>query len=330
MHARHRPSISFIVPVRNGRRTLARCLRSIAANDYPRDRVEIIVADNGSTDGSRDLGRAAGAIVLDLPNLSPAELRNRAAGVASGRVLAFVDADHEIASDWITSALDALSGQSVGAAGAQYHPPSPATWVQRGYDALRGHVTGRRDVEWIGSGNLAVWKSVFERIGGFEPALVTCEDVDFCRRLRATGFRIIADDRLHTTHFGDPRTLAELFRGELWRGRDNLRVTLRRPLSLRSLASLVVPAADLVLIGAVTGAAVWGGPQRAALVAVASGAAILTFAALRTFAKLRASTLTAIELGQVLVVAAVHDVARAFALMFRARHTMRQAPGSVR
>jgi hypothetical protein len=42
-------------------------------------------------------------------------------------------------------------------------------------------------------------------------------------------------------HFGDPATLGELFRGELWRGRDNLRVSLRGPVDWRDLPSVIVP-----------------------------------------------------------------------------------------
>jgi hypothetical protein len=318
---RQLPFISFVVPVRNARRLLAGCLRSIERNEYPRSRVEIIVADNGSTDGSRGVARDFGAVVLNLPGLTPAELRNRGAAAASGDVLAFVDADHEIAADWIAWAAVALRDPRVGAAGADYHGPA-ATWVQRSYDALRGHAIGRRDVEWIGSGNIAVARSAFERVGGFEARLITCEDVDFCRRLRAAGYRIVADHRLHSTHFGDPRTLVELFKGELWRGRDNARVTLRRPLSLRSLASLVVPALDLLLIAA-SAAAMLARVPGAAAAAAGTGALVLAFAALRIATRIRPASLSLPALLQVLVVAIVHDLARGCALVVRTGHTIR-------
>ena len=83
------------------------------------------------------------------------------------------------------------------------------------------------------SGNLAVKRTAFQAIGGFDAALEACEDVDFCQRLRRAGWRLVGDERLESVHLGDPPTLAALFRAERWRGRDNLRVSLRGPLDAR-------------------------------------------------------------------------------------------------
>ena len=51
---------------------------------------------------------------------------------------------------------------------------------------------------------------------------------------------------MRNVHFGDPATLWDLFRGELWRGRDNLRISLRGPLTWRGLPSVVIPIVDVV------------------------------------------------------------------------------------
>src|SRR5215217_5553243 len=99
-------SVSFVVPVRDDALRLRRCLASIARNQYPD--LEVVVADNGSRDGSAGVAREAGARVLALPGLKVAELRNRAAGAAQGEVLAFIDADHEIDPAWAAHAVDVL------------------------------------------------------------------------------------------------------------------------------------------------------------------------------------------------------------------------------
>jgi len=320
-----KPVISFIVPVRNDADRLRRCLETIAVNSS-QIRSEVIVVDNGSTDGSGDVARAAGARVLRVSDGRVADLRNQAARLATGEYLAFVDADHELARGWSEAALLLLQNDSVFAVGAPYHPPLEATWVQRAYDRLRHHQVGSREVEWLGSGNLVLRRRAFERIGGFDSTLETCEDVDLSWRLRANGGRLIADDRLRSVHQGDPRTLRALFFGELWRGRDNLRVSLRAPITLRSLPGTIIPVVDLVAFAAIVfGLITW---RLGGWVVAAAGAAVfgaLTLA--RTGSLLSRGDTSARMAGsavQLLVVAGVYDVARALALVAHTGHAARR------
>jgi len=317
------PRVSFVIPVKDDAARLARCLASIARNHA---QAEIIVADNGSRDRSPQVAEEAGARVLPLPGLRVSELRNRAAATATGDILAFVDADHEIAQAWVPAAIDALAPERAGAAGALYTSPPDGTWVQRLYGALRGRTVGQHDVPWLGSGNLAVRRSVFERVKGFDESLEACEDVDFCQRVRAAGFRIIGDERLESVHVGDPPTLAALFRAERWRGRDNFRVTLRGPLSLREMPSLVIPIVDvfaLVTMLLALIAALFVGP-RALLLAGAAAGVIVVLSLLRMARMLtRAGRWSPVALAQTWLVALTYDAARALALVGRASHHRR-------
>jgi hypothetical protein len=322
--------VSFVIPVKDDARRLANCLRTITANDYPRDAVEVIVADNGSTDGTIDVARAAGAQVYSGPGLRVSELRNRGAAAASGEVLAFVDADHEIAADWIAAAVETLAEDRTAAVGALYTPPAPGTWVQRLYGVLRGRTVGRQDVGWLGSGNVAVRRGVFESIGGFDESLEACEDVDLCQRLRAAGWRLVGDERLKSVHLGDPPTLAALFRAERWRGRDNLRVTLRGPMSLGDLPSLLIPIVDLVAGAMFAGSAiVWPFVGARALPVMTGSAAVIAFfAAARTLRVVtRAGLARPLAIAQAFLVILTYDVARAIALVTRASHHRAIPPG---
>ena len=98
--------------------------------------------------------------------------------------LAFVDADHEIAPTWTKAAVASLAEDVDGAAGALCVPPPEGTWVQQMYGALRGRTRGRSEVTWLGAGNLAVRRTAFMQVGGFDATLESCEDVDLCHRLR--------------------------------------------------------------------------------------------------------------------------------------------------
>ncbi|MBI1875759.1 MAG: glycosyltransferase [Acidobacteria bacterium] len=318
------PCVSFIVPVRNDRDRLARCLQSIAASAYPADCVEVVVVDSGSTDDSVDVARRAGATVMTLQGSNVAELRNAGSRRARGEILAFVDADHEIGAGWLRSAVEDLWRHGVGAVGALCHAPLDGTWVQRTYDRFRARTPGCYEVEWLGSGNLAIRRDVFERAGGFDVSLETCEDVELCQRIRALGFRILNDDRLRNVHLGDPATLGHLFRGELWRGRDNLRVSLRGPWSWRALPSIAIPIIDLAmvplaLVGLVLAPLRGTAGGSLTLVTVAL-AVMLALVSLRVAAMSRRARLSVRGLGQAFAVAAVYDAARALALVARAPH----------
>jgi GT2 family glycosyltransferase len=315
------PLVSVVIPVRNDARRLQVCLESIKANDYPADRIELIVVDNGSTDNSVRVARQAGATVLSIAGVSVAELRNRGAACARGEILAFVDADHAINTNWIAAAVAILSTDDVAAAGAPYLPPSGANWVQCRYNLLREHRESTSEVEWLGGGNLAMSRAVFDRAGGFDPSLEACEDVDLCMRIRACGGRILNAPALRCAHFGDPSTLWALFVGELWRGRNNLRVTFRGRRSPRTLASATIPLLGLLGLLSAT-----------VLVALGWGqAAMLSASVLPLLAALRAATMVArdrprtpIRTVQSFLVALVYDAARALAILARTSHHVRR------
>ncbi len=304
---------------------LEACLQSIRSNAYAADGVEIVVIDNGSRDASAAVAQHAGARVVPAPSGRVSELRNLGAAAARADIVAFVDADHILAPGWIGAAVAGVhEDAAIGAVGSLCRAPDDGTWVQRAYDRLRGQQIGRRPVDWLGAGNMVVRRAAFERVGGFDPSLETCEDVDLCKRLRAAGYSLIADDRLINVHVGDPATLGALFRGELWRGRNNLPVTFRRPLALRELYSAVAPVLQLAGL-AVAAASLWFAGTLwalAAVVALLPCAAVPALRAARMSA--RVGRWNPREVADNVVVAFVYDMARALALVSFAGHGVRR------
>lgn len=303
---------------------MSRCLASIIEAHGPNGRAEIIVCDNGSTDDTREVAERAGATVLDLPGLRVSELRNSAAGHATLDCLAFIDADHEIATGWIEAAKSVFRDSHVGAVGALYTSPPAGTRIQRAYGALRGETRGQHDVDWLGSGNLAVRREAFEQVRGFDTTLEACEDVDLCKRLRVHGWRIVADERLKSIHLGDPPTLRALFRAERWRGRNNIQVSLRPPRRLADFPSLVIPVLVLASLGVLAvsvGLAIAGRPVWIAALApaVLGGVTILKTVRAGARAGLREPAAW-LSLSGVVV---TYEIARALALVSRAGHHRR-------
>lgn len=323
--------ITFIVPVRNDAARLQRCLETVRQNRSTDHRIAVIVADNGSTDGSGEIARSFDAMVLSLPGLRVSSLRNRAAVLAETELLAFVDADHELGRGWVAAAADVLRDGEVGAAGSIYSSPPAGTWTQRFYGVLRGRTVGRRDTRWLGSGNLIVRRRAFIQVGGFDESLETCEDVDFCHRLRQAGWRLVADDRLVSVHMGDPRSLRELFVSERWRGRNNLRVSFRLRPTLRDAPSILLPVAGavLTLVGCAAGVAAFVTGLTGWWVTAATGLALFAIAGLRAARMIGSGKLPPADWLKAYAVALVYESGRAASLVWPAGHRDRHPSPSV-
>lgn len=105
-----RPAVSVIVPVRDGAATLTRALRAILSSELPRHEFELIVVDDASQDGSAAIaGRYADTVIrLTGQRAGLAYARNRAAELARGEAVAFVDSDIMVRADTLPRMLKAL------------------------------------------------------------------------------------------------------------------------------------------------------------------------------------------------------------------------------
>lgn len=234
-------AVSIIIPARNESAHLPALLASLAQLDYSRDKLEIILVDHASTDATPRIAREAGARVIVHHGGTISSVRNHGAQVAAGEVLAFLDADCTVDSAWLANALCHFDDPQVGAVGS-YHvvPLDPPTWVRK---VLQKQIEARPQLtepNWLPSGNMFVRRDAFMKCGGFDESMATCEDVDLSYRL-AKHSRLVADARIRCWHHGEPRTLWEVFRKELWRGRDNLMGAIRHGVKLSEIPSLILP-----------------------------------------------------------------------------------------
>ena len=239
-----RLDFSIIVPVRDDARRLECCLESLK---HLNGKCELIVIDNASQDDSVTVATKCGATVLVYPDIRVGALRNRGTEVSAGRILAFVDSDHEVTADWLTTGQQVLqSDPNIVAVGSHYLPPAHGTWVQTVWAIHRLRGPDRCEVDWLGSGNLFVRREAFERIGGFREDLIAAEDVDLCHRLRQLGGIIVCDKRIRNIHHGEPATLLAFIRKEYWRGSSGVKAWISQGFPLRDLPSLLWPLWHLV------------------------------------------------------------------------------------
>jgi GT2 family glycosyltransferase len=210
--------ISVILPVRNGLPWLKDQLQALI--DQQCVDWELIIADNGSTDGSpavarRWADRHEHVRWIDAPTArGAAGTRNSAVRAAHGELLAFCDADDLVQPGWLATCVKALAEVDVAAGifdfwslnGRPKSSPTPAAMQQFGF--LPAGL----------SANLAVRRNAFEDVGGFDEELPIGEDIDLCWRLQLAGFRFIVESGAVVSK-REPSEFSEVFRQAFAYGR---------------------------------------------------------------------------------------------------------------
>ena len=226
-------SVSVIVPAHNAAGTIGACLRSVLASDHDGER-EVIVVDDGSTDGTPTIAEQLGCrVIRQSTNGGPALARNAGAEAARGEVLIFVDADTEMRRDSIREALRALEEPGVGAVTGMYEPEPlnggffPAYYAYFKYHAFTAHPVDR--IHAFGAQCAAIRRDLFDRAGGFRafPWGVDIENDEFGHRV-CRHSAIALSTRFRVGHnFADFRKLlSALGRDDLLkknRGRSSMR-----------------------------------------------------------------------------------------------------------
>lgn len=192
--------IAVIVPHYEDVARLARCLEALAPQLGPG--VEAIVVDNGSAADLDPVRRAHPAIaIVTEPAKGAAAARNRGVAETTAPAIAFLDADCVPAPDWVSRARAAarpgtLTGGRIDIFDETPPPRSGAEAFERVFAFRQRDYIERKGFSV--TANLVTMRAVFEATGPLVPGL--SEDMDWCFRARAKGFRLIYDDGLAVSH----------------------------------------------------------------------------------------------------------------------------------
>ncbi len=214
------PRVTVIVPCRNEARFIARCLESIVRNDYPQDRLELIVVDGMSEDETCSI---VGAVAREHPcvvrllntkKITPAAL-NLGITHASGEIIIRVDAHARVAEDYIRLSVAALFAYGAdNAGGAMETLPARDGRIATAIAACMSHPFGVGNSAFRARAGKVVFtdtvfggcyrREVFERIGLFNESLARTQDMEFNQRLRKAGGRIVLDPRIKCFYYASP------------------------------------------------------------------------------------------------------------------------------
>jgi len=214
---------SVIVPVFNSRLHLKLCLDSVLTAIGKYGNAELIVLDNGSTDGSYEILQQdyKGVQICSVPGLTIAAVRNHGAELSNGEYLSFIDSDCVIPDDYFQRALEVFCSTHADATGSMVALPDTANWIERNWHALHERKT-EGYVNYLNSGNLVVKSAAFAQVKGFDTRLRTGEDADLGNRLRHAGGEIYECHAVRAIHLGIPRSLGQFVRRQAWYGQGML------------------------------------------------------------------------------------------------------------
>lgn len=306
------PFVSVIIPAKNEALYLANVLVAVHTSIYECGcKCEVILVDNGSTDSTKEIARAYDCRIIEDSSASIAKLRNIGARKSSGKIIAFLDADCIVDKDWIRFCKERLLDEKIGIVGTCAIPDlANATWVEDGWYKLISGVERADFPKWIGSSNMFIRRDVFFNIGGFDERLETAEDVSFCYKMRENSFKICLEKRVSTLHLRESKTLYDLIKREIWRGKSSLRHFLNSKYKNEDALSLIIPILYNFLLGS-TFVLYRYSPLMAA---VAAG--LLLFIPVIMIIKKRALISCTKDLIKVYLVALYYLIARSIALLF--------------
>ncbi|MFA7554472.1 MAG: glycosyltransferase family A protein [Spongiibacteraceae bacterium] len=236
-------NISFIIPHKGREELLAQTLLSINNQDYDLKKVEVLVVTQNETLSPQTLPSQTELSINTL--IRPASetistLRNKGAEQATGQFLAFLDADIELSTNWITSMLDELNAEPdrVLVSAIQQCAATAPPLEQIRTALSNAHIDC--NVRFLPGRNLFLNKSTFAAVGGFPEHLVTCEDYYFTDQVHSLG-TLYYSSKATYIHLGEDKEYQAMFHKEIWRGQSNLQSIKGRPIPASEIPSFLTP-----------------------------------------------------------------------------------------
>jgi succinoglycan biosynthesis protein ExoA len=235
------PFVSIILPIRNEAAHLQNCLDSILAQDYPADKLEIIIADGMSEDDTRTIIRAYQRqhpiSLVDNPGLIVPAGMNRALPICQGEIIIRVDGHCEIAPDYVRNCVRHLVEDGVDGVGGPTHTigktplaetiavamSSPFGVGNSAFRTTSGKTMAADTVPFP-----AYTREIIEKAGAYDEELVRNQDDEYNYRIRELGGRLLLAKDVRSTYYSRG-TLGKLWKQYFQYGFFKVRVLQKHP-----------------------------------------------------------------------------------------------------
>lgn len=194
------PVVSIVVPVYNRAGEIGDCLEALLAQDYPTHRLEIIIVDDGSTDGTAEVvSRYLVRLIKQPQNRGQSAARNAGVRAAQGEIVAFIDSDCIADPNWLSELVPYFQDPRLALVGGYVDSFFRESRLDR-YEEVQSPLNLGKEVAfgttaasdfYVPTCNVLIRKDVYLQVGGLDEGLRLGEDVDLCWRLKETGRRLL-------------------------------------------------------------------------------------------------------------------------------------------
>ena len=211
------PMVSAIVPCRNEQKFISACLGSIIANDYPKEKLEILIVDGMSTDKTREIAGNYGKRysilkLLDNPKIITPAAMNIGIKNSKGEIIIKMDAHSIYEKDYILKCVEHLTESGADNVGGVLKPiPSEKTLFAKAIAFSLSHIFGAggsffrtgakepKEVDTVAFG--CYWKKTFDKIGLFDEKMAKIEDLELNRRIKKAGGKIMLFPDIRASYY---------------------------------------------------------------------------------------------------------------------------------
>lgn len=215
------PAVSIIIPAHNEEATLEKCLASLENLNYPSNKLESILINDGSTDDTKEIienhvqKSKYTFKYLETEGVGAPKARNIGLKKAKGEYVAFTDADCVVESNWLRNLIKNFNSKEVVSVGGPNITPEHDTEFAECVGEVLSFLSkpGSRyasipdktmEIFHNPTCNVVYRKEVIEEVGGFNEKLVNCEDEELDYRIRERGYKILYTPGAKVYHYRRP------------------------------------------------------------------------------------------------------------------------------
>lgn len=210
------PKFSIIIPVKNEAKNLKKCLLTIRELNYPKEKIETIIADGLSTDQTKIIAKKFKARIVINKKKTVAPGRNRGFEKSHGQYIAFTDADCLPDKNWLKQSLKYFKNKKIAGVGGPNLTPDneidfgkAVSWVfnQKLFTAGSYHARILQKVtetESLPGCNAIYRREILEKVMPQDEDLLTCDETEMNYRIRDLGYRLLYTPDVFVWHYRKP------------------------------------------------------------------------------------------------------------------------------